>query len=65
MENHPIHTAQHDFTKGECMESAISRTLEYIEQQLFKKRHHCLGVFLDISSAFDSISIDHIKSCLL
>ena len=65
MENHPIHTAQHGFTRGKCTESAISRTLDYIEQQLFKKRHHCLGVFLDISSAFDSISIDHIKKCLL
>ena len=60
----PIHEMQHGFTKGKSTESAISNTADYIEQQLFEDRH-CLGVFLDISSAFDSISIDHIKDCLL
>ena len=65
MEDHPIHPAQHGFTKGKCTESAISKTIDYIEQQLFKPKHHCLGIFLDISSAFDSISIDHILDRLL
>ena len=60
----PIHPLQHGFTKGKSTESAISNTADFIEQQLFQDRH-CLGVFLDISSAFDSISIDHIRDSLL
>ena len=59
-----LHKSQHGFTKGKSTESAISNTIDYIEQQLFE-RSHCLGVFLDISSAFDSISIDHIRQSLL
>ena len=64
MEEAPIHHLQHGFTKGKSTESAISNTVDFIEQQLFEKQH-CLGLFLDISSAFDSISIDHIKQTLL
>ena len=64
MENFPIHPLQHGFTKGKSTESAISNTVDYIEQQLFSNQH-CLGLFLDISSAFDSISIDHIRQSLL
>ena len=64
MEDFPIHPMQHGFTKGKCTESAISNTTDYIEEFLFAKEH-CLGLFLDISSAFDSISIDHIKNTLL
>ena len=60
----PIHPKQHGFSKGKSTESAISDTADYIEQYLFQGQH-CLGVFLDISSAFDSISIDHIKQSLL
>ena len=64
MEDYPIHPMQHGFTKGKCTESAISNTIDYIEEYLFDKQH-CLGLFLDISSAFDSINIDHIKNKLL
>ena len=64
LEHAPLHTSQHGFTKRKSTESAISNTVDYIEQQLFE-RSHCLGIFLDISSAFDSISIDHIKTSLL
>ena len=60
----PIHKMQHGFTKGKSTKSAISSTTDYIEQQLYND-HHCLGVFLYISSAFDSISIDHIQDSLL
>ena len=60
----PIHDMQHGFTKGKSTESAISNTADYIEQFLYEDAH-CLGVLLDISSAFDSISIDHIKHILL
>ena len=64
LKSRPIHPKQHGFSKGKSTESAISATADYIEQQLFEGRH-CLGVFLDISSAFDSISIEHIKQSLL
>ena len=64
MEEHPIHRSQHGFTKGRSTESVISNTVDYIEQFLFDKTP-CLGMFLDISSAFDSISIDHIRDTLL
>ena len=64
MEDHPIHHLQHGFTKGKCTESAISNTVDLIEQHLFADEH-CLGMFLDISLAFDSISIDHIRNTLL
>ena len=64
MEDHPIHHLQHGFTKGKSTESAISNTADYIEQHLYDDQH-CLGLFLDISSAFDSISIDHIRHTLL
>ena len=64
MEEYPIHDMQHGFTKGKSTESAISNTVDYIEQFLFENSH-CLGLFLDISSAFDSISIAHIKQSLL
>ena len=64
MEDFPINSLQHGFTKGKSTESAISNTVDYIEEFLFAKQH-CLGVFLDISSAFDSISIDHIRQTLL
>lgn len=60
----PIHPSQHGFTKGKSTESAISNTVDYIERHLFE-RSHCLEIFLDISSAFDSIHIDHIKDVLL
>ena len=64
MEDFPIHHLQHGFTKGKSTESAISNTVDYIEEYLFDKQH-CLGIFLDISSAFDSIDIGHIRQTLL
>ena len=60
----PLHPGQHGFTKGKSTESAISNTADYIERHLYHNQH-CLGLFLDISSAFDSISIDHIRDSLL
>ena len=60
----PLLAQQHGFTKGKCTESAISDSLNYIEEHIYDKKH-CLGLFLDISSAFDSISIDHIRTTLL
>ena len=60
---YPINGKQHGFTKGRSTESAISNTVDYIEKCLFKKQT-CIGVFLDISSAYDSIKVDHIRESL-
>ena len=64
MEHFPIHPNQHGFLKGKSTDSALSKTVDYIEQNIFEDQL-CLGMFLDISSAFDSISIHHIKQSLL
>ena len=64
LKSKPIHHKQHGFTKGKSTDSALSNTVNYIEWALFRYRK-CLGVFLDISSAFDSIYIDHIRDALL
>ena len=60
----PIHHKQHGFLAGKSTESAISNTVDYIERHIMN-RQHCVGVFLDISSAFDSISPGHIRKALL
>ena len=64
LESKPIHPKQHGFTKGKSTESALSALINRIEQLLFNKKHG-LGVFLDISAAFDSIDIEHIRNTLL
>ena len=61
---YPIHHRQHGFMTGRSTESAISVTTNYIEQYLAHKQF-CLAVFLDISAAFDSIDIDHVRRSLL
>ena len=63
LQYYPIHAKQHGFTKGRSTESAISNTVDYIEKCIFSQKS-CIGVFLDISSAYDSISIDHIRTSL-
>ena len=60
----PIHHKQHGFLAGKSTESAISNTTDYIEKFIMNKQH-CVGVFLDISSAFDSIKASHIRRALL
>ena len=62
--SHPIHHKQHGFTTGKSTESAISNTVDYIEKHIMKKQH-CVGVFLDIGSAFDSIKASHVRRALL
>ena len=60
----PLHHKQHGFLTGKSTESAISNTTDYIERFIMKKQH-CVGVFLDISSAFDSIRPGHVRQALL
>ena len=40
--------------KNKSTESAASNVVSYIENHIYNKQH-CIGVFLDISSAFDTI----------
>jgi hypothetical protein len=61
---HPIDNHQHGFRKGYSTESAISCTVHAIEKRLLNQQY-CLGVFLDIQSAFDSIQPRHIRDKLL
>jgi ribonuclease HI len=61
---HPIDNHQHGFRKGYSTESAISNTVHAIEKRLLNQQY-CLGVFLDIQSAFDSIQPRHIRDKLL
>ena len=60
----PIHPKQHGFLANKSTESAISYTINYIEKHVFKNEK-VLGLFLDISAAFDSIEPEHIKKQLI
>ena len=60
----PIHIRQHGFQRGKCTETAMSQTLNQIEKFTLNKQH-CIGLFLDIQAAFDTISPDYIKNSLL
>ena len=59
----PIHPLQHGFQIGKGTEAALSNTCDYIEKFVLR-RNFCLGVFLDITSAYDSMNIDHIRHSL-
>ena len=60
----PLHHKQHGFQSGKSTESAISNTVNYIEKHVMNKQH-CVGVFLDISAAFDLIKPCHVRQALL
>ena len=60
---HPIHRNQHGFQVGKGTEGALSGTCDYIERSVLT-RGYCLGLFLDISSAYDSMDIEHIRNSL-
>ena len=61
---YPIHARQHGFMKGRSTEGALSNTVNYIESHLFRG-NICVGVFLDIKSAYDSMDVDQIRNSLL
>ena len=42
----------------------MSHTVNQIEKSIHKKQH-CVGLFLDIQAAFDTISPNYIKECLI
>ena len=59
----PLHSNQHGFQKRKSTETALSKTINTIESYTDKKKY-CVGVFLDIQVAFDTISPQYIKTCL-
>ena len=60
----PKHYRQHGFQKGKCTKTAISYTINQIEKFTLN-RQHCVGLFLDIQTAFDTIFPIHIWGCLI
>ena len=58
-----MYKRQHGFQRGKCTESAISKTVNFIEQSLDKNKN-CLAVFLDIKGAFDTICPKFIRRSL-
>lgn len=63
LQYYPIHERQHGFMKGRSTEGALSNTVNYIESMLFRGKS-CVGVFLDIKSAYDSMDIEQIRNSL-
>ena len=59
----PLSIQQHGFQRGKCTDSAISKTVTYIEQSLDKNKQ-CLASFLDIKGAFDTICPQYIRKSL-
>ena len=55
----PIHKNQHGFQKGKSTETAISKTVNLIEKHMNNGKK-CIGVFLDIQGAFDTIDPKYI-----
>ena len=60
----PIHKSQHGFQRGKSTESALSKTVNVIEKYMSQGKH-CIGVFLDIQGAFDTIQPNYIRTKLL
>ena len=60
----PLHARQHGFLPCRSTETAISEVTDEIEKFICNKKA-CLGVFLDIKSAFDSINPQHVHRALI
>ena len=63
LEKKPLSIQQHGFQRGKCTDSAISKTVNFIEQNLDKDKQ-ILAVFLDIKGAFDTICPKYIRKAL-
>ena len=59
----PLHVQQHGFRCDKSTETAASTLTDYVERHIYR-RSHCLAAFLDIRSAFDSITPAHIHQSL-
>ena len=56
-----VHRNQHGFRRNKSTESALSDTVNYIEQHITQSMN-VIGVFLDIQAAFDTILPDAIRT---
>ena len=55
---------QHGFRCDRSTETAASCLVNYVESHIYS-RSHCLAAFLNIRSAFDSVTPQHIRRSLL
>ena len=58
LSNRIIHDCQFGFRKGHSTTHALNYSIQHIENELDKKKH-VIGIFIDLSKAFDTI--DHNK----
>ena len=63
LEDKLLHKKQNGYQKGKAQNPPF-QTLHKIEKHILNGEH-CMGVFLDIQVAFDSITPEHIKKSLL
>ena len=59
----PIHREQNAFRRGRGTDTALMSTVDFIESAVLRSQK-CLGIFLDISSAFDTIQRVAIRSAM-
>ena len=60
---YPIPPRQHGFQKGKSTETASSNCTDRAEWYVFRGQK-AVGIFLDISSAYNSVGIHHIRNSL-
>ena len=60
----PLHPQQHGFRCDRSTETAASCLVDYVERQIYTESH-CLAAFLDIRSAFDLVTPQHIRCSLI
>ena len=59
LRSNPMHKHQYAFQKGKSTEAALAKVVDFIEAGLLRSGYS-LGVFLDISGAFDNIRVESI-----
>ena len=57
LKTHPLNKNQHAFRRGHSTDTALSATLQQIESFVLNQKY-ALVAFLDISGAFDNVSIE-------
>ena len=63
MRSRPLHHLQFAFRRNTGTEDALSKVIDFIETQL-QRNQVVLGLFLDVSGAFDSIFVNSITNAM-